>query len=236
MAKLAPVVATRRPPASSAFLKRRDEQSADETGIAEPHLGLGGMNIDVDLARIGIDEQCDDRMPVARHQIGIGTAQRADQQAILHRSAIDDKELMRGGGAIIGRHAGKAREPEALPLGRDLDRIGTEIRAKHIGQPGAQAIAGRALAGEADRASVDHEGEVDLRAGRGQAANDFDRGFALGTIRLQEFEAGRQRREQVLRLDPRAGRVGGGLDLAHPALIDDELRGMGGRRRGATSG
>jgi hypothetical protein len=48
-AALASGVAVRCPAAASASLHRPDQQPAHQAGVAEPHLGLGRMHVDVDL-------------------------------------------------------------------------------------------------------------------------------------------------------------------------------------------
>ena len=63
-------------------------------GVAKAHLGLGGMDVDVDLFGRPVEKQRDDRMAVARQHILIGAAHRADQQLVAHRPAIDDEILV----------------------------------------------------------------------------------------------------------------------------------------------
>ncbi len=62
-----------------------DDQAADSRGIAKAHLGLGRVDVDVDLVERDLEEQSSDRMAVAGDQVAIGGAQRADQQPVLHR-------------------------------------------------------------------------------------------------------------------------------------------------------
>ena len=58
--------------AGEAVLQRMHDQRADQTGIAEPHLGLGRMHIGIDLLRRQRHEQRHHRMAVARQIVGIG--------------------------------------------------------------------------------------------------------------------------------------------------------------------
>ena len=71
-----------------------DDQPAHQGGFAKPHLGLGRMNIDVDLGGWPVEKQCHDRVAVARQHVLIGPAHRADEQFIAHRPAVDDEVLV----------------------------------------------------------------------------------------------------------------------------------------------
>ena len=75
------------------MFQRADDQPAHQPGIAEAHFRLGGMHIHIHESRIAIEEQRQRRMAVARQEIGIGAAHRADQQLVAHRPAIDEQEL-----------------------------------------------------------------------------------------------------------------------------------------------
>ena len=85
--------------------------------IAKAHLGLGGMHVDVDLARIERDEQRHQRMAVARQIVRIGAAHHADEQLVAHRPAIDEEILAERIGARERRQRRKAFEGETLAAG-----------------------------------------------------------------------------------------------------------------------
>ena len=72
MVALPPVVAARWPSRASASFSARTISAAHQPAVAEAHLGLGRMHVDVDLARLERDEQRQQRMAVARQIIGIG--------------------------------------------------------------------------------------------------------------------------------------------------------------------
>ena len=74
--------------------ERADNQPAHERRIAEAHFGLRRMHVHIDIRRRQIEKQRHDRMAVARQQILIGAAHRADDQLVLHRAAIDEQVLM----------------------------------------------------------------------------------------------------------------------------------------------
>ena len=51
--------------------QRADNQSAHQCRIAEPHLGLGGMDIDVDFVRRPVEKQRDNRVAVADEHVTV---------------------------------------------------------------------------------------------------------------------------------------------------------------------
>src|SRR3546814_4160901 len=69
-----------------------DDHAPDEPRIAEPHLGLGRVDVDVDEIGGNIQKQRGDGMPVAREHILIGGAECADEQPVLHRTPVDRSE------------------------------------------------------------------------------------------------------------------------------------------------
>ena len=121
--------------AGEAFLQRMHDQRAHQAGIAEPHLGLGGMHIGVDLLRIERDEQRHHRMAVARQIVGIGRAHRAEDQLVAHRAAVDEQILPERVGAGQRRRGGKAFDHDAVALGAHFDGAGAKIRAQDIAEP-----------------------------------------------------------------------------------------------------
>src|SRR6476659_4503069 len=63
-----------------------NDESAHRSGITKANFRLGRMYVDVDLVEGHFEEQGRYRMPIARYQVPIGRAQRADEQSVLHRS------------------------------------------------------------------------------------------------------------------------------------------------------
>ncbi len=57
-------------------MQRAVEEVVDHTAVAETHLVLGGMHIDVHHRRIDVEEQHEGRMPAAEQHIAIGLAHR----------------------------------------------------------------------------------------------------------------------------------------------------------------
>ena len=67
--------------------QRADQQRAHTASVAEAHLGLGGVNVDVDLLRRQLDEEREQRIAAFGDQVAVGGAHGADQQLVFHRPA-----------------------------------------------------------------------------------------------------------------------------------------------------
>ena len=117
-----PLAAARKPCSAKRVADRADDQPAHHAGIAEAHLELRRMDVDVELGGVELEEERRDRKAVARQHVSIGGAERAGEQRIAERAAVDEQELLQRVGAMEGRQAGMAGEPRALPL--RLDRHG----------------------------------------------------------------------------------------------------------------
>jgi hypothetical protein len=89
------VVAARWPAAASAWRSGADDQPAHQRGVAEAHLGLGRMDVDVDRVGRQLEEERHHGVAVARQEILVGAAHRALQQPIAHRPAVDEEILAR---------------------------------------------------------------------------------------------------------------------------------------------
>ena len=234
MVAVPPVVAARVPSRASAALSALHDQRAHQAGIAEAHLGLGRMHVDVDLARIERDEQREQRMAVARQIIGIGAAHRAEQKLVAHRPAVDEEILAERIGAGQRRQRGKAFDRNALALGGDLDGIGAEIGAEHVAEPREPPGGAGQRRGKAHRrALLAGEREGDVRPAHGEPAHHLAHRLGLGAVELEEFQPRRRRVEQVAHLDAGALAERRGLQLRLRAGIDLDRSRHAARRRGA---
>ena len=191
--------------------QRADDQAAHQCGVAEAHLGLRRMDVDVDLLGRPIDEQRDHRMAVAREHILIGAAHRADQQLVAHRPAVDDEILVARRGAVERRQADRGRSAEtrrARHRSRPNCRRSRGPTTPRAGRGGRVALRCRRPRRAATIAILvaDH-GEGDPGIGHGEPLHRVDGLVALGARRLQEFEPRRGREEQVAHLDPGARRM-----------------------------
>ena len=81
------------PFARERILESAHDQRAHEAAVTEPHLGLGRVDVDVDLTRIKRDEQRQDRLAVARQIVRVGAAHRAKEELVAHRTAVDEEVL-----------------------------------------------------------------------------------------------------------------------------------------------
>ena len=201
------------------------------------------MYVDVHFACIDRDEQRDQRVAVARQIVGIGGAHRAEQKLVAHRAAVDEEILAKRIGARQRRQGGKAIYGYALAFGRHLDRVGAEIRAEHVAEPGQTAGGARKRCREGDgRAFLAGEREGNIRAAHGKPAHDFAHRLRFGAIELEEFQSRRRRVKQVAHFDagalPERGRLelrlGAGVNLDRPGVrLAFVPRGDGKPRHGA---
>jgi hypothetical protein len=72
---------------------RLDDKAADKDGVAKAHLGLGGVDVDIDEIGRALDGERDHRRAVAGQHIGIGAAYGAGELAVAHRAAIHHQKL-----------------------------------------------------------------------------------------------------------------------------------------------
>ena len=138
--------------------QRADHQAAHVPRVAEAHLGLGGMDVDVDQRRVEIEEQHGHRMAVARQEILVGGADHADHQPVLHRPAVDEQILvLRRPRLNVGRPA----KPETRTPSRSAS-ISTAF-SRNSRPSTAPSRLRRAASG---RPSSDPASSEDLAAGR----------------------------------------------------------------------
>ena len=206
-----------------------DQEPADEGGIAEAHLGLGRVDVDVDLFGGNLQEQGQDGVTIARQHVGIGAAHRADQQAVLHRAAIDEQVLVIGDPAIEGRQPRDAGQPRDRagaepPLRLDRHALVGQFAGDQLGDPPGQALAPLDRQGTAP-VVFQHEAHVGPR--HGQAADDVEAGGIFGAGGTEELAAGRDAGKQVRHADAGARRQCGGSVQHHVAVIDHPLPPLG---------
>ena len=82
--------------------QRAGNEAAHATGIAEAHLGLARVHVDVDLARGKRHVEREQRVARLGQQIAVGGAHGADQQPVLHGAAVDEQVLLAGIGPVQG--------------------------------------------------------------------------------------------------------------------------------------
>ena len=213
---------------------RADDQAAHQTAIAKAHLGLGGMDVDVDLPRVAGDEQDRDGMAALREIVEIGGAQGAGDQLVAGGAGVDEEILRQRVGLVEGRQADIAGEAHALAQSVDAQRVGDELLAQGLTHalalPRFARPAGRPVEGRADVAG---EGKARLRTGEREPAHDLGAGLRFASVGLEEFQPRRRRREEIARLDARSPGMRGRTRRAFDAVLDAHLEGL---RRAARAG
>ncbi|ODN71605.1 hypothetical protein A6302_01026 [Methylobrevis pamukkalensis] len=206
--------------------QRADQKPPHEGGIAEAHVGLGRVDVDVHLVRVERQEQGDGRIAVGRHHVGIAGPYGAEQRLVAHRPAVDEQELGQRIGLVIGAEAGKAGKRHALAQRVEGKGIRHEVGAHHVGDaPAAGVLAG--VGGQVQgRAVGAGQGEAHLRRGEGEPLDHVGDRRGLGAVGLEELEARGRCKEQVANLDPRPARKRRRPHLALLAAGDGERPAM----------
>ena len=68
------------------------DEIVDERAVAEAHLGLRRVHVDVHLLRVALEEQQRERIRRRRHQVVIRRGERVQQQAVANQAAVDEDE------------------------------------------------------------------------------------------------------------------------------------------------
>ncbi len=231
MVALPPVEAARWPSRASPSFSACIRSARTRRVVAEAHLGLGRVHVDVDLARRQRHEQRHDRMAVARQIVGIGAADDADQELVAHRAAVDEQILPERVGAAVRRQPGVAFDHDAVALGAHLDGVGAEFRAEHVGEPRQPPGRARQRRGPGHRrALVAAEREGDVRPAHRQPPHHLAHGLGFAAVALEELQPRRRGVEQVVDLDAGAFGQRRGLDLRLGAAVDRDRPGVAARR------
>ncbi len=162
-AAAATVVEARCPAAASAWRNAPTISPRTSAGVAKAHLGLGRMDVDVDLVGRPVEKQCDDRVAVARQHVLVGAAHRADQQFVAHRPAVDDEVLVARQSPVQGRQADEPAQPKPVALGVDLDRVLGEVAPEQCREPVRRAGRPRSAAA-ARRSSTRSSSPITVKA------------------------------------------------------------------------
>ena len=160
-----------------------DDQPAHRGGVAEADFGLGGMDVDVDLASGQLDEQRGDRVAVAREQVAVGGAQGPHEQPVLHRTRVDEQELLVGHAAVEGRQADHPGEPQLITDMVDAHPVPLEPRVEQ------RRDAGRRIARlDGDRpAPVMLHAKADVGPGQREPLHRVHAGGIFGAGGAQEL-------------------------------------------------
>ena len=208
---------------SERLLQRTDNETAYKSRVPEPHFSLGWMHIHVDDARIAGDEQDEGRMSVRRQVIHIGRSQRALQQPVADRAAVDIEILRQRVGAMVGRQPCETRQANGFALGIDFERIVAEVIAQNLSDARQQSLranrTGRIFQG---CQIVAGQRKAHLRMRHGQALDHIGDRLRFGAIALEEFQACRCRSKEIAHVDARAALMGRRRDRVLAALVDTD--------------
>ena len=194
--------------------ERAYQERADGVGIAEPELGLGGMDVHVDLLRRHRQEETEHGIAAVWHEVAIGGAHGARKQLVAHRTAIDDEVELETVRPMQRREPGEALNFHPAAGGADGQRILDEILAKDPAEARQRMIDQPGRAGlETQRGALTvGEAKGDLWLGKRQTLHDVgDRG-RLDALGLHEFQPRRRCVEEIAHLDSRTGGKSGRLD------------------------
>ncbi len=136
-------------------LHRREDAAL----VAEAHLALGGMHVDVDLDRVERHADDAERVATAGNETAVRLGDRGEQRAVVHATAVDDEHEAGARATVPVRFADGAPDVD-VTLGSNTDEAGG-VGAEHRAQRLVEAAARRAHAG----APVD--GARDAQAGAG---------------------------------------------------------------------
>jgi hypothetical protein len=216
---------------------RADDQAAHQPRITEAHVGLGGMDVDVDQPRIERQEQRRDRVAVARQDVGIGGADRRGDLAVAHGPAVDIGELHQRVGAGEGGDRHLAAEVHALAQGVERQRVLRELLAQNLRQTAQPAVLVVGLGGQVEpRAVRAREREADGGKGDRDALDDVGDGGGFRALALHELQPDGRGVEEVAHLDLRAAIGGGRPQRRDPAALHRDLHRLVGLRRARTEG
>ncbi len=211
--------------AGDRLLDGRDHEATHEGGIAEAHIRLGRMDVDVDEARIDLDHEGKDRMPVGMHHVGIGAAHGPQQELVADRPPVDHEVDRRRRAAMEGRQPGEPEQPDALALDADRHGVVGEVGPEDPRQAPQQSMLALRFRRIGDRREVvPGEGEADRRVGDGEALDGLRHRLGFRAVALQELQAGRGCGKEVRHLDPRALGGWGGPDRPLDPGLDRQGR------------
>jgi hypothetical protein len=174
-------------------------------------------------------------MAVAGQEIGVSAFERAEEQPVFDRPAVDEEILRQRIGAVVGRHRRVSGEMHAFAFRFDFGCVVGEIAAHQTREPRERALEQRILGGEREHhAAFIGQGEADIGTGHGEPLYGVDDGERFGAGRFEKFEPRRRGVEKVAHLDARTGLAGGKkagrLGAGKRACIDRDgmrVRGFG---------
>ena len=197
-------------------------ESSDPLVVAESHLGLGGMDVQIHREGGYLQEKRHHGIPVGCKNTLIGALHRAQQKAVPDGTAIDEQELSLGIGPVECRQAGESGDEDPVTLRIDRNRILPEIASQdsaQAGEPGVPVIACLGAAGETSPC-VELERHRDALAGHGETLHHIGHGRIFCAFGLEELQTRRCCKEKIRDLDGRSRIPGSRADRADAARLD----------------
>ena len=198
-----------RPGVGQGALHRTKQEIVDPPRVAEAHLQLLRMGIDIDQRGIQLQIQEVRREAAAEQDVLIGEPRRPRDQLVAHEAAVQEGKLQVRLAARKRRQRQPPRKLQLLRVMPEFDDVGGEVLAANLGH------SGQPLGGQARRRQRPHllpvvrQREAHLEARQRQALQHAHDVLKLGRLGAQEFAARRHVEEQVAHLDTGAGGMRG---------------------------
>ena len=188
-----------------------------QPAVAEAHLVLGRMHVDVHPRRVEFEEQHVGRLAAVEQHVAVGQLHRVGDVAVAHAAAVDVDVLLVGAGPGIRRLGDPAVQPQAGAFVVHAQRLAGEILAQGF----AQAQVGHQVAGlvAARGLAVVRDAQFHVGPGQRQRAQPLLDVAQFGAFGAQELAPRRHVVEQLAHLDRGPRRQGLRRDLAHPAAV-----------------
>ncbi len=186
----------------------------DERGITESHLGLGGVDVDIDRAGVHDELQHRRGMLARLDEAAVGLLERVLDGLVADGATVDEHMLPARRGARDGGESDEAPQRHAAGV---VERVGGagEVLALHLRtQQREGALAGRLAGREVDGLPpVDLQRETDLGVRHREIAHDLRRVALFGGGGLQELPSCGGVEEEIPHTDARAHAAGLGAHL-----------------------
>ena len=189
-----------------------EQEVVHPAGVAEAHLRLGRMHVDVHRRRVEAQREHVGRVSRVVQDVAVGAADRVGDQSIPDHPAVDEEQLLvgRGAGVLGTGHQPLQGEPRGGRI--DLARLVEKAAAEHRGDALLDRI-------ELDGRQIEHHPVVVAQAkrhlgvGERELAQQLVDVAELGTLGTQKLAARGHVEEEIAHVDQRAGfrRRGAGL-------------------------
>ena len=186
--------------------------------VAEFDLRLGGVDVDVDLRRVDVNEEEPRGVVLARHQLVVRFAHRVFQVVAADEAVVHEEVLFTAGALRefrLAHETGHVHEVGVL-LHRHQALVVFAAEEVYDALP---FVAGRHVV---FLVFVLHQLEGDLRMRQGHAVELIQHVLHLHAIALQELATGRYVVEEVAHREGGARCTGHGLLRAHTAAFDQD--------------